>query len=170
MDSKLMFESLRAAKAAQLTLTNMKGPGTRAQHRAWSCTLLFFGAIVGSASGSDRKNEFILVLNKGVQDQIIENLKKHGFELDFTNIPSNSIGPSTPSNYMRLAIAQIADEMDIVREIRAAATSQTLVVFAAAPGKVEVYPYKFTPDVKANLQKAYGEKTFEILNESILGL
>lgn len=165
-----MFESLRAAKAAQLTLSNIKGPGSRAGHRAWSCTILFFGAIVGSAAGSDRANEFTLVLNKGLQEQIIEHLKLHGFSLDLTKVPPESITPITPSNFMRLAIAQIADEMDIVKELREAAAKATLAIIASRPGKVEVFPYNFSPEVKEDLIKTYGEGNIEILNESIKGL
>lgn len=165
-----MFESLRAAKAAQLTLSNIKGPASRAENRAWSCTILFFGAIVGSASGSDKNNEFTLVLNKGLQEQIIQHLKQHGFELDLTNIPSNAISPSAPSNFMRLAIAQIADEMDLVKEIRAATANATLAIIAANPGKVEVFPYPYSAEVRASLIETYGEANIEILNEAIRGL
>ncbi|WP_323601161.1 hypothetical protein [Pseudomonas putida] len=165
-----MFEALRAARAAKITLSNMTGPATRAEHRAWSCTILFYGAIVGSASGSARKNEFTLVLNKGLQDQIIQNLKSKGFELDLSKIPKSAIKPDTPTNYMCLAIAQIADEMDLVKELKAQATAATLVVFKADAGKVEVFPLTYSQKVKDDLVKRYGAENFEILNESIKDL
>ncbi|QHF00707.1 hypothetical protein LCG56_28535 (plasmid) [Pseudomonas cannabina pv. alisalensis] len=165
-----MFESLRAAKAAKLTLGNVKGPSGSPGNREWSCSLLFFGAIVGSASGSEIDRKFTLVLNKGLQEQIIENLVKHGFTLDLTNIPKNAIQPINTSNFMRLAIAQIADEMDIVKELREVAAKSTLVVFNSAPGKVKVFPYVYTPEVKKGLIGSYGESEIEILNETIKGL
>lgn len=165
-----MFESLRAAKAAKLTLGNVNGPSASPGNREWSCSLLFFGAIVGSASGSERNREFTLVLNKGLQEQIIDNLLKHGFTLDLTKIPKNAIRPTNPTDFMRLAIAQIADEMDVVRELREATAKSTLVVLTSKPGKVEVFPYIYTPEVKKALLEAYGESEIEILNETIKGL
>lgn len=165
-----MFEALRAANAAKLTLSNMKGPASRTEHRSWSCTILFYGAIVGSASGSARKNEFILVLNKGLQDQIIQTLLNHGFELDLGKIPKAAIRPTSPTNFMRLAIAQIADEMDMVKELREATSKATLAIIATDPGKVEVFPYPYSQEIKDELLKNYGPANIEILNESIKGL
>lgn len=165
-----MFEALRAANAAKFTLGNAKGPSAKPGHREWSCSLLFFGAIVGSASGSERNREFTLVLNKGLQEQIIENLVKHGFALDLTKIPRNAIRPTNPTDFMRLAIAQIADEMDMVRELREATAKSTLAVLKSAPGKIEVFPYIYSAEVKKGLVESYGESEIEILNETIKGL
>lgn len=166
----MMFQSLRAAKAAKFTLGNVQGPSTGPGNREWSCSLLFFGVIVGSASGSERNREFTLVLNKGLQEQIIENLVKHGFTLDFSKVPKNAIQATNPTDFMRLAVAQIADEMDMVRELREATAKSTLAVLKSAPGKVEVFPYMYTPDVKKGLVETYGESEIEILNETIKGL
>lgn len=161
-----MFEALKAANAAKLTLSNMQGPASEDEHRRWSCTLLFYGVAVGSASGSDQ-NEFTVTLNEGLQAQIIDALQDKGFALDLSKVPPNSIRPDTDANWMRLAIAQIADERDLARELQTAARTQTLAVLSESPDKVLVLAVPFTQVVKDELQAKYGAGKIEFLNETL---
>lgn len=165
-----MFESLRAAKRASFTLSELSPPTGKPGQRAWSCSLQFFGVTVGSASATEGPNEFTLVIHKGLQEQILDTLKAHGFNLDLSKIPAGAIRPDTSTNSMRLAIAQIADEMDMVRELKQQAMANTLVVDSSQPEKVVVYATPFSRSIKAELLKKHPAGNIEILNETLQDL
>lgn len=165
-----MFESLKAAKSARFALSDMQGPSGKRGAQIWTCSILFYGAIVGSATGHEKDNTFVLVMHKGLQEQIAQSLKDHGFALDLSKTPSQSIRPDTTTNFLRLAIAQIADEMDMLEELRKQLPNQTLVIHRSNPGRVVVYPIPFSPQVKADLLTQHGPELLEFLNESVEGL
>lgn len=165
-----MFESLRAANRARFTLSELSPPTGKPGQRAWSCNLQFFGVTVGSASATEGPNEFILVIHKGLQEQILDNLKAHGFTLDLSKTPAGAIRPDTSANHLRLAIAQIADEMDMVKELKQQALTKTLVVESSQPEKVVVYPTPYSRSMKSALLKQHPAGDIEILNETLQDL
>ncbi len=163
-----MFENLKAAKAVGVTLSGLKGPSAESGHRAWAAEILFYGAKVGSASGSDIKRE--INLDDRLMQQMVDVLKAGGFKIDATKQTRRSSNTDTARGYMSLAVAQIADEMDLVKELKVAARSQTLVLLRSAPAKATVFGERFTPDVKARLSAQYGDDIIEFVNESLKGL
>lgn len=165
-----MFENLKAAKAAKLTLARLKGPSAPSSHRVWSCDILFYGAQVGRASGNDLTRELKVELDEHLQQQIIQVLQEHNFKLDLSKTPRHSIQPNTPTNFMRMAIAQMADEMDLVRELKVSARTQTLVLMRSDLTKVAVFKEPFTAAVKARLLDQFGDELVEFVNESLQGL
>ncbi|MDF9779064.1 hypothetical protein [Pseudomonas baetica] len=165
-----MFENLKAAKAVGVTLSGMKGPSAESGHRAWAADILFYGAKVGSASGSDIKREINLIIDDALMQQMVDVLKAGGFKIDATKQTKRSSTTDTARGYMSLAVAQIADEMDLVKELKAAARTQTLVLLRSAPAKATVFGERFTPDVKARLSAKYGDDIIEFVNESLKGL
>lgn len=164
-----MFENLKAAKAVGVTLSGLKGPSAESGHRAWAADILFYGAKVGSASGSDIKREINLI-DDALMQQMVDVLKAGGFKIDATKPTKRSSTADTARGYMSLAVAQIADEMDLVKELKVAARSQTLVLLRSAPAKATVFGERFTPDVKARLSAQYGDDIIEFVNESLKGL
>lgn len=165
-----MFENLKAAKAVGVTLSNLKGPSAPSSHRAWACDVLFYGAKVGSASGSDIKREISLVIDEKLMQQMVDVLKGGSFKLDLTHLPKRTPGLGTPHGFMSLAIAQIADEMDLAKELKISARTQTLVVMRATPDKVTVFSEPYSHDVKARLSAQYGDDITEFVNESLKGI
>ncbi|HCL4131004.1 TPA: hypothetical protein N2C61_002090 [Pseudomonas aeruginosa] len=165
-----MFESLKAANNAKLTLAKLKGPSAPSSHRAWSCDIMFEGQKVGSASGDDLRQDLKLDLDNELPGRIIAALKSNGFALDLSKKPRDSIQPDTPANFMRLAIAQIADEMDLVKELKVSARTQTLVLMRSDPTKVAVFKETYSEAVKERLVAQYGDELMEVVNESLKGL
>ncbi|MGF7110720.1 hypothetical protein QF017_000189 [Pseudomonas laurylsulfatiphila] len=165
-----MFKNLKAAKAVGVTLAGLKGPSAASGHRAWSADILFYGAKVGTASGSDIKREINLIIDDALMQQMVDVLKDGGFKIDAAKQTKRSSTSDTARGYMSLAVAQIADEMDLAKELKAAARTQTLVLLRSAPAKATVFGERFTPEVKARLSDQYGDDIIEFLNESLKGL
>ena len=165
-----MFENLKAANQALLTLAKLKGPSAPSSHRAWSCDIMFEGQKVGSASGDDLGKELKLDLDSHLQDRIIAAIKAKGFVLDLSKKSRDSIQPDTPTNFMRLAIAQLADEMDLAKELKVSARTQTLVLMRSDPTKVAVFKEAYSEAMKSRLVAQYGDDLIEIVNESLKGL
>lgn len=165
-----MFESLKAANQASFTLSKLKGPSAPSSHRAWSCEIQFEGLKVGSASGDDLGQELKLDLNPEIQARISDALKANGFVLDLSKKPRDTIQPDSISNFLRLAIAQIADEMDLVKELKVSARTQTLALMRSDPSKVAVFKEPYSTSVKARLVEQYGDELLEVVNESLKGL
>ncbi|MGE8063739.1 hypothetical protein [Pseudomonas sp. NPDC089569] len=165
-----MFENLKAAKAVGVTLSGLKGPSAESGHRSWTAHILFYGARVGNASGSDIKREIKLIIDDALMQQMVDVLKAGGFRIDATKPAKRSFDTNTARGYMSLAVAQIADEMDQVKELKVAARSQTLILLRSAPTKVTVFGERFTPAVKARLSAQYGDDLIEFVNEALKGL
>jgi hypothetical protein len=165
-----MFENLKAAKAAGVTLTGLKGPSAPSSFRAWSCVINLNGQKVGSANASDVKPGINLVIDEVVLQQIVDALKGGGFQLDLTKMHKRSPSTDTPRGFVNLAVAQIADEMDLVKQLKIAARTQTLVLLKSNPDKATVFAEPFTRDVKTRLIAKYGNDIAEFVNESLKGL
>lgn len=165
-----MFENLKAAKAAGVTLTGLKGPSAPSGFRAWSCVINLNGQKVGSANASDVKPGINLVLDEGVLQQIVDALKGGGFKLDLTKTHKRSPSTDTPRGFINQAVAQIADEMDLAKQLKLAARTQTLVLLRSSPEKATVFAERFTPAVKARLIAQYGNDIVEFVNESLKGV
>lgn len=164
-----MFESLRTATTAQLTLANSKGPSGLDKEQTWSADIRFYGAKVGTATGKVGVKGITINLNEALQEQIIEKLKAAAFQIDRKLLPEG-YDLDTSRGFMGAAIAQIADEMDLAKELRISARTQTLVVLRSIPGKATVFAERYSAEVKNKLQEQYGDDLVEIINESLAGL
>jgi hypothetical protein len=102
--------------------------------------------------------------------QMIDVLKGGGFKLDLTHLPKRMPGLETAHGFMSMAVAQIADEMDLVKELKISARTQTLVVLRSDPKKATVFSEPFSQEVKARLSAQYGDDILEFVNESLKGL
>lgn len=165
-----MFENLKAAYNAKLTLGNLADGRGRKGSRTWSCDILFYGARVGRANGDELARELNVAIDEQLQNQIIDALKSNGFKLDLTKTPRHSIHPDSPANFMRLAIAQIADEFELAQELKLLARDHTLVLIPSRGTKVAVYDVPFSVELKAELIEKFGPETIEFVNEELKGI
>lgn len=164
-----MFENLKAAASARLTLANSKGPSGLDKDQTWSSDIRFYGAKVGSVTGKAGFTGITVKLNEELQDQIIEKLKAAGFKIDATHLPPG-YDTGSSAGFMGAAIAQIADEIDLAKELRISARTQTLVMLRSSPGKATVFAERYSAVVKQKLREQYGDDLVEIINESLTGL
>lgn len=164
-----MFENLKAAKAVRLTLSNLQGPDSSDKDMNWSCDVLFYSAKIGSAHGQKGLMNIKVDINDGLQEQITGLLKGQDFKISAAGL-AQVIDLDQPKNFMALAIEQIADELDLAKQLAAQAHNQTLVLLHSSPESAIVFSEPYSPSVKQRLQEQYGEDLLCVINESLVGI